>query len=146
MTVLDTRFEKLRSLCDQVPLDDLAQAVACDEGGVDEALEVVFDVYKSSFDPQNAEGVRADFLFEIETPEGTKPYSLSIQEATCAVAPVKIDDPTATIRVGLADFLHMSLGKTNGAVLAMAGRLEVGGDVIAAISFGEWFNPPWDQE
>ena len=146
MTTANVGFELVRRMIDETPLDDLTDAAAAHEGGVDGVLDAVFEVYRSSFSPERAEDANESFIFDITVPDGARPYFLAVHDGTCEVGRGTVDSPSATIRLGLADFLQMSLGKTNGGVLAMSGRLEVSGDVFAAISFGEWFTPPWDEE
>lgn len=146
MTGLDLTSDRLRRLVDETPTDQLAALAAEQDGGTDGVLDLVFEVYRMSFLPERAADARADFLFEISCVDGTRPYFLSVADATCRVGRGAVAEPTATIALELADFLQMSYGKTNGGVLAMSGRLEVSGDVFAAISFGEWFEPPWDEE
>jgi putative sterol carrier protein len=53
-----------------------------------------------------------------------------------------VDDSTCTIRLDLADFLRMSTCETNGAMLAMSGKLEVAGDLIASMDLADWFVLP----
>jgi SCP-2 sterol transfer family len=146
MTAVNVGFEPVKKMVDETPLNELEAVASAQEGGVDGVLDAVFEVYRSSFDPERAYDTDETFLFEIALPDGVKHYFLSVHDQTCRVGRGGVEDPSATIKLGLADFLQMSLGKTNGGVLAMSGRLEVSGDVFAAISFGEWFNPPWDEE
>jgi hypothetical protein len=146
MTALDTRFEQIKRLVEETPRERLEAVASEQDGGIDGVLEGLFQVYQDSFDPERAGNSEAEFLFEIETPEGLKPYALTVAKGVCKVRPGTLDAPTASIKLGLADFLQMSLGRTSGGVLAMAGRLQVEGDVFAAISFGDWFVPPWDEE
>jgi len=146
MTTANVGFEVVRRMIDETPLDQLTATAAAQDGGMDGVLDAVFEVYRTSFSPERAEDANESFVFDITTPDGARPYFLSVHDGQCEVGRGTLGDPSATIKLDFGDFLQMSLGKTNGGVLAMSGRLEVSGDVFAAISFGEWFTPPWDEE
>lgn len=145
MTDLDTGFDQYKKLVEETPPDDLAAALAARPGGVDGTLDEVFDLYQQSFEPANAEGAAGTFQFDITNDDRTRPYFVAVADGACRTGRGAVEDATATIRLSLVDFLHMTLGATSGAVLAMGGRLEVEGDVFASMTFSEWFSPPWDR-
>lgn len=146
MTDLKVDFGTIKELIDTRAPEDVPDAVARQYGGVDAALDHVFDMYRQSFAPERAAGAGGRFQFDVLTSEGERVYVLTIQDGKCEVGRGPDADPTVTIRLGLADFLRMSTGNTNGAMLAMSGKLEVTGDLMASMNLADWFVMPDDGE
>lgn len=144
MTELATAaaFRKIKQIVDETDPDELPAAAAAEYGGYDSAASHLFDLYRQMFAPERADGESAKFQFTLSTPEGDKTYVLTVDDGTCTVDAHAGDDPTVSIKLSLADFLRMSCGQTNGAMLAMTGNLEVDGDVMAAMSLADWFVTP----
>jgi putative sterol carrier protein len=63
------------------------------------------------------------FEFALRTPDGERSYVVAIAAGNCEISRGPVDDTTCTIRLDLADFLRMSTGETNGAILAMSASL-----------------------
>lgn len=144
MTDLKIGYRTIKELIDTTAPDNVPDAVARQYGGVEAALDHVFDLYRQSFAPERAGGAGGRFQFDVVTPEGEQVYVLTIQDGKCEVGRDSDADPTVTIRLGLADFLRMSTGNTNGAMLAMSGKLEVTGDMMASMNLADWFVMPDD--
>jgi SCP-2 sterol transfer family len=142
MTDLATAFTRMRSIVESTEPDELPSAVAAEYGGYEAAVEQTFDLYRLAFDPERADDAAGDFQFTLITPDGDLSYLLSVAAGVCTAGPGTAEDPTVAIRLTLADFLRMSCGETNGAMLAMTGRLEVTGDVLASMSLSDWFVMP----
>jgi putative sterol carrier protein len=135
-------YTKIKRLVEETEPEELSAAFAAAYGGYDTGLQHVFDLYRQTFDPELAEGETGRFLFVLDTPEGDKSYLLAVNEGVLQIDAGPADDATCTIKLGLGDFLRLSCGQTNGAMLAMTGKLETEGDVMAAMSLGEWFVIP----
>lgn len=132
-------YEEIAKLIDTAAPEELPGLLQEREGGIDGALEAVFGMYERSFVPERAEGVRADVRFDLDTPDGARSYVMSVADGVCRVAPGPIDGPTATLALDMTDFLHMTTGRSNGAILAMTGRIRVGGDMMTAMALKDWF-------
>ena len=142
-TTTASAFNKIKQLVEDTEPDALPQTVAAEYGGYDGAVSHLFDLYQQTFDPERADGESGDFLFTLDTPEGDKVYLLSVADGVCRVDQGSgAGDPTVAIKMGLSDFLRMSCGETNGAMLAMTGKLEVEGDVMAGMNLADWFVIP----
>lgn len=132
-------YEQIAKLIDTAAPEKIPGLLQKREGGIDDALEVVFGMYERSFIAERAEGVRANVQFDLGTPEGTKSYVMSVADGACRVSAGSMDEPTATLALDMTDFLHMTTGQSNGAILAMTGRIRVGGDMMTAMALREWF-------
>jgi putative sterol carrier protein len=137
-----SEFEKIKRLVDETDPEELSAAVAAQYGGYGPALHQVFGLYQQTFDPERAEDESGTFQFVVGTPEGKVSYLITVAEGACRVEAGAATDPTVSIHVDLADFLRMSCGQTNGAMLAMTGKLECDGDVMAAMNLADWFVMP----
>lgn len=132
-------YEEIAKLIDTAAPEELPGLLQEREGGIDGALETVFEMYERSFIPERAESVRADVQFDLDTPDGTKSYVMSVADGVCRVIPGPAEEATATLALDMTDFLHMTTGRSNGAILAMTGRIRVGGDMMTAMALKEWF-------
>jgi putative sterol carrier protein len=141
-TATEAAYRKIKQIVDETEPDELPATVAAEYGGYDGAAGHLFELYQQMFDPERADGESAMFQFTLTTPEGEKTYLLTVEGGACRVDAKPGDDPTVVIKLSLADFLRMSCGQTNGAMLAMTGGLEVEGDVMAAMSLADWFVTP----
>ena len=135
-------YTKFKQLVDETDAEELSAAFAAAYGGYDTGLEQVFDLYRQTFDAELAEGESGRFLFVLATPEGDKSFLLTVDDGALHIDAGPAESPTCTIKIDLADFLRLSCGRTNGAMLAMTGKLETEGDVLSAMNLGEWFVIP----
>jgi putative sterol carrier protein len=142
MTELATDFSRMKNLVEDNQPDELPAVVAAEYGGYTAVADAMFDLYQRAFDPERAGDAAGEFQFTLITPDGDLAYLLSVADGACAVRPGTAQDPTVGIRLTLADFLRMSCGETNGAMLAMSGKLEVTGDVLASMNLSDWFVMP----
>lgn len=141
-TSTTVEYTKLKRLVDETEPEELSVAFAAAYGGYDSGLKQVFDLYQQTFDAELAEGESGRFLFVLATPEGDRPYLLTVDDGVLQIDAGSADSPTCTIKLDLVDFLRLSCGLTNGAMLAMTGKLETEGDVMSAMNLGEWFIIP----
>jgi putative sterol carrier protein len=143
VTDVTAAYFKIKNIVDDTEPEELPAVVAAEYGGYDRAVSHLFDLYQQTFVPERAVGESGEFQFTLVTPEGDKIYVLSVADGTCRVEPgAAATEPTCAVRIGMADFLRMSCGQTNGAMLAMTGKLEVEGDVIASMNLADWFVIP----
>lgn len=146
MTDLKADYGTVKELVDSTAPEDIPGAVTRHYGGVDAALDHVFDLYRRSFAPEQADGAAGKFQFNVITPDGERVYVLTIRDGTCEVAKGPDAEPTCAIRLEMTDFLRMTTNNTNGAMLAMSGKLEVTGDIMASMNLASWFIEPYGQE
>ncbi|MCW6009969.1 SCP2 sterol-binding domain-containing protein [Micromonospora sp. CPCC 205371] len=138
-SVVNERFEQIRKTVDSTPAKKLTETLIGQGLTSAEILEAMFAMYRESFSAERARGEHGKFEFCISTPDGPISYALTVDDGTCAIGPGTSPDATSVISMSLSDFLRLSLGKANGAMLAMTGRIKVKGDTVAAMSIRDWF-------
>lgn len=139
---LSESYQSLRELVGGTQPEALADTAIARFGGLDPTLDHVFDLYRQTFDPTRAAGESGTFRFDVSAGEEARSYLLTVEAGTCSVTRTSNAAATVTIAVSLGDFLRMSVGETNGAVLAMSGRLTMTGDLVAAMNLADWFVAP----
>lgn len=137
------RIKELTALVDSTPYDELEPAVAKLPGGPDEALDLIFALLASEFNPDKAKGRKGVFQFEIpSTTAPVREYYVHVENGTCAAGRGRADKPDITIGVKLPDMLLMGTGKLPGAKAFMAGKLKIRGNPLFGTKLGDWFDHP----
>ena len=93
----------------------------------DTAKEIV-EALPLAFQPDKAKGMDATFQFEL-TGEGGGTWAAKIADDQCTVTEGGIDNPSATIRMGAADYVAIAQGKLDMAKAFMSGKIKVKGDM-----------------
>jgi putative sterol carrier protein len=122
--------------------DELVSAIQGSPGGLDGFLDQVFAGMSASFSPQKAAGQQATVQYELDTPEGPRPYAMRIADGQCQVERGTAESPRVTIKMGVGDFVRLITGKLNGMQAFMTGKLKVSGDLFFAQTFQSWFERP----
>ena len=117
--------------------EELAQAI--NELGIDTVLQNIFTGMQESFQPERAQGVDSTVQYEIDTPEGTKSYSVKFSNGTCEAGPGTADDPRLTISIGLVDFVRLIFNQVQGPQLFMGGKMKLKGDMMWAMQMQNYF-------
>ncbi|MEV4702094.1 SCP2 sterol-binding domain-containing protein [Actinoplanes sp. NPDC049316] len=138
----DERLRNLTALIDNTPHDDLEAAVGRLPGGADEALDLIFTLLASEFNPQKAKGKRGVFQFEITDGTGVREHYVHVENDTCTTGRGKAEKPDITLGVKLADMLLMGMGKLPGAKAFMTGKLKIRGNPLFGTKLGDWFDHP----
>ena len=117
--------------------EELAQAI--NDLGIDTVLQNIFTGMQDSFQPERAQGVDSTVQYDIDTPEGTKSYSVKISNGTCTATAGTSDDPRLTIGIGLVDFVRLIFNQVQGPQLFMGGKMKLKGDMMWAMQMQNYF-------
>lgn len=142
MSVQQEQVTELIELVESTPSKQLEDAVKGRQGGLDAALELVFDLLVSEFNPDKAKGAKGVFQFEIASGEGTKLHFVHVEAGTCRTDKGRSDDPDITIGIKFPDMLAMGVGKLPGAKAFLTGKLKLRGSPLMGTKLGEWFDHP----
>ncbi|MBV6696714.1 SCP2 sterol-binding domain-containing protein [Kitasatospora aureofaciens] len=140
MSDLETRFKELVALVDATAKDQVEQQLAERPGGVEAALDTVYERLASTFNPAKANGESGVFQYEVATAAGVKEYYLAVADGTCAVGHGTRDDANVVIGVKLIDMLLMATGKLSGQKAFVTGKLKLRGNAFFGMKQGEWFD------
>lgn len=139
MTSTQLQYASIAELTAQTEPSELGDALEKLDGGAEAVSAAIFQHYRDSFVPARSEGEAGIIQFVVKAAGGTVPYVIDVNDGSCDIHRGEAAEPTATITLSLADLVQMTTGQVNGAVLAMTGRLEVGGDAGTAMNLKEWF-------
>jgi putative sterol carrier protein len=138
----DARLAHLTTLVETTPHDDLEEVVGKLPGGAPEALDLIFALLTSEFNPQKAKGKKGVFQFEIPGAQGVLEYYVHVENDTCRADRGRAERPDITIGVKLPDMLLMGMGKLPGAKAFMTGKLKIKGNPLFGTKLGDWFDHP----
>jgi putative sterol carrier protein len=93
----------------------------------------------TAFDPDRAQGVKADVQFDF-TSDGGKKYVVHIAENGCTVEEGEIAAPDATLIASQATYQAVMEGQLNVATAFMTGKLKVKGNMQLMMRFQQIFH------
>jgi len=108
--------------------------------GLDDALHRAFASMAARFVPERARGERAAIQWEIETPDGERVHTLTVDGRRCAHTPGPIPRPHVTIGTSVASFLRLIAGRVHGLQAYADGELRLRGDLVIAQLQQLWFD------
>jgi hypothetical protein len=98
---------------------------------------LVFGGMKRAFLPERAVGVRSTVQYQVNSRRGTRHWLLRIADGKLAIMQGLDPQPTVTFRMPAATFARVAAGQETAAAAALAGRLDIQGDLKLAARFGE---------
>jgi putative sterol carrier protein len=110
--------------------------------GTERVLERIFRGMQERFVPERAQGVDAVVVFVITDQGEEHPFTVTIRDGTCAVAPGTDESPKVTITTDLLSFTKMTAGQVQGPALFMSGKLKLSGDLMFGARVAGFFDPP----
>lgn len=78
--------------------------------------------------------LRADVQFEVGTHDGVREWTLRAADDGVTARAGRLDAPDLTLRLQLSDLLDLARGRTTGVALAARDRLDIDGDLVAALA------------
>lgn len=135
-TNAETRFAELTTLLETHDAAELDSALGDRPGGVDGALDLIFETMAAGIDPAKLKGDRAGF--EVTTSGGVRPYVIEAAGGACAARRGSDGTQQVTIGLSLADLLGMAAGRLNGQQAFLSGRLAVRGNPLLGMKLGKW--------
>ena len=98
----------------------------------------IFEKMPDVFKPDQAEGVKAIYEFDISGEGGGK-WQVMVENKTCKVTKDGDLDPTVIFRMSTEDHVGIVDGSVNAQMAFMMGRIKVEGDLMAALGFYQFF-------
>lgn len=117
---------------------ELTEAVAA--FGVDAALENAFGAMAARFLPERAAGERAAIQWELDTPEGRRVHTITVEGADCRHTEGPCSQPRVVLGLSTAKFLRLIAGRLNGLQAYSDGDLTIVGDTVVAQLQQTWFD------
>jgi predicted lipid carrier protein YhbT len=82
-------------------------------------------------------GVRSTIQYQVSSRRGTRHWLVRIADGKLAVVRGRDPQPSVTFRMPAATFARVAAGQETAAAAALAGRLDIDGDLKLAARFGE---------
>jgi alkanesulfonate monooxygenase SsuD/methylene tetrahydromethanopterin reductase-like flavin-dependent oxidoreductase (luciferase family) len=93
---------------------------------------LIFRGMQGAFVPEAAVGVRGTVQYQVRSRRGTRPWALHIADGRLRVEQVQDPHPNVTFRLPAATLARVAAGQITAASAAMAGTLEIDGDLKLA--------------
>jgi putative sterol carrier protein len=129
--------EELKALMEGKSDDEINAGLK--EGGVDEALDKVFEGMVEAFLPAKAGGQSAVIQYDVNTPDGKKSYQLKVADGKAQSLKGSPESARVTLTLNAPDFLRLVTGKLNGQTAFFQGKLKLAGDMMFAQTMQSWF-------
>jgi putative sterol carrier protein len=107
----------------------------------DVTVQQIFDEMPKNLNADAAKGMNAVIQFNL-TGDGGGQYHCSIKEGTCAVEKGTHASPNMTLTMTAQDYVDMIMGKLNGQMAFMSGKLKIAGDMGLAMKMQNLFKRP----
>lgn len=142
MTEQKVQFDEIRALVKATPEADLEARLHEWPGGIDAALDLVFDTLAQNFKPEAAGAEEGIFQYVVKTTDGERPYEVVVKDKTCTVGKGRAAEPNVEIGISATDFVRMSTGDLSGGDAFMTGKMQMSGDLFFAMKLQDWFEAP----
>lgn len=129
--------EELKALIEGKSDDEINAGLK--EGGVDTALDKVFEGMVEAFLPAKAGGQSAVIQYDVNTPDGKKSYQLKVADGKAQSLKGSPESARVTLTLNAPDFLRLVTGKLNGQTAFFQGKLKLSGDMMFAQTMQSWF-------
>ena len=94
--------------------------------------------HEQAFVPEKAVGVDAVIQYRLTGEEGGD-WNLTIRDGKCKVSQGIAQNPKMTLTANARDFRDVMLGKTDGMMAFMQGKLKIAGDINLAMRLISFF-------
>jgi putative sterol carrier protein len=109
------------------------------EGGTDSLLDGMFQEMCDRFDAEAAAGNTAEVGYEVIAPDGSRHYTLSIDNGACSFSRTEAASPKLATSVHLVDFLRIGANEIEPPEAFFSGRMQLKGDLMFARKMTQWF-------
>lgn len=82
----------------------------------------------------NRPNLTSDIRIVVDVDGEPRTWSLRARAGQASARRGEVDDPDLTLRLTLADLLGLATGRTTGVTLAATGRIQIEGDLVAALA------------
>jgi putative sterol carrier protein len=94
--------------------------------------------HEKAFQPEKAPGVEAVIQYHLTGEEGGD-WIITLHEGTCKVAEGIADSPKMTLTADAREFRDILLGKMDGMMAFMQGKIKLSGDLNLAMKLTTYF-------
>lgn len=105
------------------------------------AVREIFRLMPEQLNEDTARGMNAVIQFNL-TGDGGGEWYVAIADGSCAVSQGTHASPNMTMTMAAADYVDMILGKLNGQMAFMSGKLKIAGDMGLAMKMQSLFKRP----
>ena len=99
-----------------------------------------FDTVQERFLPDQAAGVVATFVYELDGAGGGT-WTVKVNNGSISVEPGTVPDPTVTYKMKADDYVKLANGELNGAKAFLTRKLKVGGSIQMAQKMNKFLPP-----
>jgi len=105
------------------------------------AVKQIFEQMPSQLNADAAKGMNSVIQFKL-TGDGGGDYNVTIKDGACSVAEGAHASPNMTMTIAASDYVDMIMGKLNGQMAFMSGKLKIAGDMGLAMKMQTLFKRP----
>lgn len=131
---------ELRELLNADGVDDKVIAEFVQAAGVDDVLDRIFGLMGGRFVPEKAAGGSGTVQWNITTPDGPRPYHLTIADGRASGERGPAGKATVTLNMTLQNLLRLCTGELNGVTGVMTGKIKISGDMMFGAKMQGWFD------
>jgi putative sterol carrier protein len=107
----------------------------------DVTVQQIFDEMPKNFNATAAKGMNAVIQFNLGG-DGGGQYHTIIKDGACSVQSGTHASPNMTLTMAATDYVDMIMGKLNGQMAFMSGKLKIAGDMGLAMKLQTLFKRP----
>ena len=101
----------------------------------------IFDQMSNSLNTDAAKGMNATIQFNLSGDDGGQWY-VAIKDGKADVSQGSASSPNMTLSMSASDYVDMIMGKLNGQMAFMSGKLKISGDMGLAMKMQSLFKRP----
>jgi putative sterol carrier protein len=101
----------------------------------------IFDQMPSSLNTDAAKGMNATIQFNLSGDNGGQ-WHVTIKDGKAEVSKGTASSPNMTLSMSAQDYVDMTMGKLNGQMAFMSGKLKISGDMGLAMKMQSLFKRP----
>ena len=106
-----------------------------------ESIKEIFSQMPSQINPDAAKGMNSVIQFNLSG-EGGGNYYVEIKDGTAKVTQGTNPSPNMTMTLAASDYVDLNMGKLNGQMAFMSGKLKIAGDMGLAMKMQTLFKRP----
>lgn len=109
--------------------------------GTAEAIKEIFAQMPGQINPDAAKGMNSVIQFNLSG-DGGGNYYVEIKDGTAKVSEGTHPSPNMTMTLAASDYVDLIMGKLNGQMAFMSGKLKIAGDMGLAMKMQTLFKRP----